>query len=71
MSSVPPAPAPAPTQPFYTSKTFWTMFVAAVFNLLPPAGVTVTPTIQMIGNVALAGLGIVFRWQADTPLAVK
>jgi hypothetical protein len=47
------------------------MFVAAVFNLLPTAGVTVTPTIQMIGNVALAGLGIVFRWQADTPLAVK
>lgn len=57
--------------PFWKSKTFWTMVVAFAVNVLPAAGVPITPTMQTAGSAILAVLGIIFRWTAAGPLSAS
>lgn len=60
-----------PPQPFYTSKTFWSLIVAFAINLasqLLPS--TISDTVAKYANEALVLLGIYFRWSADQPLAI-
>jgi hypothetical protein len=60
------------TQPFYTSKVFWTMVASFALNVLPMAGVNVTsPLVQTGIGALLAVLGVVFRWSSDKPLSVS
>jgi hypothetical protein len=71
MSSNPPTP-PAPTQPFWTSKTFWTLVIGFVINLVAMVKPgTISTEVQTIGTMILTILGIVFRWTASGPLAAS
>lgn len=58
-------------QPFYTSKTFWTLILGLAFNVASQLG-WIKPGIDAttITNTALLILGLVFRWGADQPLGV-
>ena len=56
-------------QQFWTSRTFWTILLGFLFNLLVaieviPVGTDVTIIVDGI----LSLLAIVFRWQAQGPL---
>ena len=58
-------------QPFYTSKTFWTMIIGIVFQVLVFFGVVKTDAnIQMLTDSILFILGMIFRWQANQTLAL-
>jgi hypothetical protein len=67
-----PATAATVAQPFYTSKTFWTMALGAVFNLLSYFKVIPSSTdASTFVNSALLILGLIFRWTADQPLSTS
>lgn len=58
-------------QPWYTSKTLWTLVVAFGINmtaLLAPDAIS--KQVQSYANELLVVLGIVFRWSADQPLSL-
>lgn len=66
-----PAPPP-PAQPFYTSKSFWTLALGAIFAFLSYFHVipVTTDASQVIDGILLL-LGLVFRWGANQPLTTK
>ena len=78
MADTIPTPIPNPPvgvatkpQAFYTSKTFWTLSLAFVGNVLVQANVLpVTTDFQTYSNLAMLVLAGIFRWTADQPLAV-
>lgn len=62
-------------QPFWTSKTFWTMIVGLAFNVAKQANVLpdvlTGQNIPELTNGVLLILGMVFRWTADQPLTTN
>jgi hypothetical protein len=71
--AAPPATPGAATtaQPFYTSKTFWTLLLAFAGNILVQTNVLpVTADFQTYSNMAMLILAGIFRWTADQPLSV-
>jgi hypothetical protein len=57
------------TQPFYTSKTFWTLVLGlATFIMNAQFGWDIPESV--IGFV-MGILALIFRWSADQPLSTK
>lgn len=56
-------------QPFYTSKTFWTMILGLIVYIVNEQLGIVVPETVVVGIMAF--LGIIFRWVADQPLTGK
>lgn len=57
------------TQPFWTSKTFWTMLIGILVFIANEQFQLQIPESVIAGIMAI--LGIIFRWVADQPLSVK
>lgn len=53
---------------WYESRTFWTLVLQGVFNLLVFFGVVTDAQVTLYTNVILTILGIIFRWVASGPL---
>jgi len=57
------------SQPFWTSKTFWTMVVGFLVYIASEQFGFLIPEAVIVGIMAF--LGIIFRWVADEKLSVK
>lgn len=57
-------------QPFYTSKSFWLMFLGIVFTALQYFGIVDATKATEITNMVMFVLGMIFRWVADQPLSL-
>lgn len=56
------------SQPFYTSRTFWTLVIGFVINILQYFKIGVGQDWTTISTMVIAILAIIFRFQADQPL---
>jgi hypothetical protein len=57
-------------QPWFTSKTLWTLLVGFLINLLQYFKIGVGQDWTVISTMVLSILAIVWRWQANQPLTI-
>ena len=55
-------------QPFWTSKTFWTMVLGLLVYIANEQFGILVPEAVVVGIMAF--LGIIFRWVADNKLTI-
>lgn len=56
---------------FWKSRTFWTLVLQGVFNVLVAIGVVNDTQVVLYTNIILGILSIIFRWNASGPLTIS